>query len=164
MSDYSVNDILNLSKNKIEKIPNDYFAKKYKDNINIISKVKTIDLSQNKIIIIENEAFAIFESLKSLILSNNKLSSISFLSCKNLVNLEILDLANNNLDDKILPITIKLPYLTTLKLNDNNIRNFEILNLNHFTELEILEVDFTKIKEINSFFYNNLPLKYQVYY
>lgn len=80
--------ILDLSKNKIQRIENGTFA---------IKTLQILKLSDNRISHITENAFEALTSLETLLLDRNKLENIPSRLLNNLSCLTYFDLSNNNL-------------------------------------------------------------------
>lgn len=163
---------LDLSKNLISQISEETFKE--------VTSLKELNLEDNRLKIIPSNAFRSLGSLKILQLSNNKIEDIKYLGLQGLNDVESIELRNNSLDFlnkednsiKSSPFqrlknlaTLDLSYnkfqtiledftlenLKLLRLEYNNIYNFDINDLQSYFLWDDLTIDLShnKIKTID---------------
>ena len=127
--------VLILSNNQLQMLPFGMLAP-LKENMN------SIDMSDNRIITIQNDFFTFTPNLKILRLNDNQIQKLQINTFNDLKRLEVLDLSNNNLNEITRNVFNKLTSLTSLNLSGNkivtltgnpfkNLYNLKILNLNN---------------------------------
>ncbi|XP_063923353.1 leucine-rich repeat-containing G-protein coupled receptor 6-like [Zophobas morio] len=126
---------LSLVNNSIERIERRAFS---------FSSIDEIDLSNNRIEVLEREIF--FVGVKNLFLRNNKINYIQEGAFQ--VSVEILDLSYNKLSHVHDGVVSHLIYLQDLRLSHNNI--FEMPNITQMERLEVLDLSYNKIKSVQS--------------
>ena len=124
------------------------------DGLKKLSKIKfyelkTLNLKENNIIIINCLKNFKCETLENLNLSGNKLSDINILDRVNFPELKELDLNNNEISD-INPLkTVKFDKLEKLILNRNKISDINSLEKANFPELKELNLGSNEISDIS---------------
>jgi len=117
------------------------------NGIELITKepetIKTIDLSNNKLIGIGAEQIEMFPNLEQLNLSNNQLTSFPALK---LPKLEKLNIKKNNID---MLSDLDLPELTKLKAGQNPIHTLSNLNLPKLKKLKMKDNKLSKVYKVH---------------
>jgi hypothetical protein len=141
-------EILNASNSLINYIHEETFVRQ--------SKLQTVDLSRNQLVVIEPNTFKHNRFLKTLSLANNELLKLpegdSFL---NTISLIVLDLSACNLSN-IPPNTFRqLPNLETLYISHNN---FKVMpHLQNVERLITLDVSHNYLTDVNSEVFSASP-------
>lgn len=121
-----------------------------------MKNLETLDLAGNQIKEITEENLWGLSKLRYINLSENQIQKIhphAFLRCYDLVE---LDLGNNRIND--VTFLIKLKYLSTLYLNNNKIKNFDLPKLK-MRYLKFFRADANLLTEIPSFLQHSTKLK-----
>ena len=129
------------------------------------SKLDLSNLDIDRIDSVQSDCADLLAKVETLDLSNNKISFIGelVLSTNFFPNLNILLLFNNQLNEEVFAaLKLASKDLRVLKLYGNNIRNLDGLNLKMHEQLEIIKLDFAQSHQVTSFFHNKLPDTYKV--
>ena len=108
---------INISKNRLKRVPNNLF----KQN----AVLERLDISKNQIYSVENEAFVHLADLKHLHLQSNKLDKIHAATFVYNVNMTYLDISSNILIDLPVSLLDSTRSLLVFNLSDNRISNLE---------------------------------------
>ncbi|XP_076250323.1 uncharacterized protein LOC143190107 [Rhynchophorus ferrugineus] len=95
------------------------------ENLKNMTSLGVLNLSNNNLTFLPRALFISSFNLKQLDISSNRIFSISLGLFSSLQQLEFLDLSNNNMSLNLNAILL-LRKLKILKLNGNNVRNFNI--------------------------------------
>lgn len=124
--------------------------------------VRTLNLSENRILTIENGAFSNNTYLESIDLSNNELAIFDpqwFSNCRSLQDISV----NRNKIVEVNPI----PFLSldrnisvTIRLSTNLIRQFDPILFEYFDDIEVLDISNNFITEIQEDLFTNRTVKY----
>lgn len=121
-----------------------------------MKNLETLDLVGNQIKEITEESLWGLSKLRYINLSENQVQKIhphAFLRCYDLVE---LDLGNNRIDN--VEFLTKLKYLSTLYLNNNKIKNFDLPKLK-MRYLKFFRADANLLTEIPNFLQHSTKLK-----
>ncbi|XP_035512646.1 toll-like receptor 13 [Morone saxatilis] len=113
--------------------------------------VTELDVGENKITTIEEEAFRSMKRLRILTLSHNKLSSVPA-ATKNIPTLAELDLSSNNITGLKCSDFANLTKLRQLNLYLNRITTLDKCVFKDLKQLEVLKLQNNRISKLNSAF------------
>ena len=168
---------INLSHNKIkdlsflnEKFPKLKFLIVEDNNIKDLDILKTNTLEELEFLSLYGNFFNNLHSftkknwtnLNYLSLSNNKITDISDLLKVNLPNLNVLNLSNNKIVNIDCFKELNFPELRELFLNNNKIE--KINDITDFSNLEILNLGYNYISDINNLKYSKFKKKIKELY
>lgn len=132
-------DVLDLQFNRLQSVP---------EIIQNKSTIRTLDLSNNALIVLESDPFRTLRTLELLNLSANSLTAIGSDSLTGLINLKCLDLSANNLtqlDDKVLLPVTNLQYLN---LSSNKLEVLNEVSFSSLTKLQQLDVSWNRLARV----------------
>ncbi|XP_037550292.1 toll-like receptor 13 [Nematolebias whitei] len=118
--------------------------------------VTKLDLADNSLEIIPDNAFTPMRSLKILTLSKNRFISVPS-AIRNLPNLSKLDLNTNKITAVKCQDFSKMTKLIELNLYNNSIQDLKPCVFEDLVELQILRLQCNMINKINGSFENHLP-------
>jgi Leucine-rich repeat (LRR) protein len=129
---------MNLSHNAIKKINFGVFK---------LPALNTLNLSNNKIHTIEEDAFLVAQNLTDLDLSNNKLMKIGSGMLTGLVQLKIFNLKSNQIGE-IVKFPNQLKNLQNLTLSSNNLTDLNEETFSELSGLEKLDLSYNQLESI----------------
>ena len=138
-----------LSSNQFSKVPM---------GLRVLSKLKTIDLSENSINRLDNSSFVAFNttSLYGISLANNGIETFDSSIFKPIPNVEVMNLANNRIRELKQGVFNEIKSLRMLRLDNNKLRDINgiLLGLN---QLQWLNVSSNRLQWFDyAFFPKNL--------
>uniref|UniRef100_A0A6C0EAI8 Uncharacterized protein n=1 Tax=viral metagenome TaxID=1070528 RepID=A0A6C0EAI8_9ZZZZ len=145
---------LNLKYKKLKEIP---------PNIKYLTKLQTLNLSENKLKKIKENTFDNLTNLQQLFLGSNELRIIKENTFDKLTNLHYLDVGNNQLTEIKENAFDRLTDLTHLYLNGNKLKEIKENIFDKLTNLQTLNLNsnkLTKIKENTFYGLTNLHTLY----
>jgi hypothetical protein len=131
---------MNLSHNAIKKI---------NFGVSKLPALNTLNLSNNKIHTIEEDAFSVAQNLTDLDLSNNKLIKIGSGMLTGLDQLKILNLKSNQIKEiEMFPNQLK--NLQNLTLSSNNLTDLDEETFSELSALEKLDLSYNQLESIRA--------------
>lgn len=118
------------------------------DKLKLLTSLKSIDLSQNKIMKVDNNTFKNLHSLRELNLSNNKFNNIS-LNFMTDSHLNVLNFSHNNLSVLSEDTFKNLKNLHTLDMSFNQLGYLNGSIFGNLENLEILNISYNKLKVLD---------------
>ncbi|XP_067934763.1 leucine-rich repeats and immunoglobulin-like domains protein 2 isoform X2 [Watersipora subatra] len=146
---------LNLARNSISSIDNQTWSQAS------ASAISNLDLSENKLSVIQLGNFVDARNLKQLNLSSNRISQIEEASFMHLRTLETLDLRNNELSDSLQSpanaVFSSLSSLVSLQLSGNKLQSITSKLLRGLEALQTLELGENPVAMVESYAFSTLP-------
>ncbi|KAL7026929.1 hypothetical protein ACKWTF_005238 [Chironomus riparius] len=138
---------LSAKHNSIENVP----------SLNNLENVKTLDLSDNGLKIIDPEVLKRLPLLEDLNLSGNQIPLFINSTFDNLPNLKTLDISRNNIAELSPEIFNKLPELQKVSLDNNELTELPEKIFNKNPKLQVVNLNGNKINRISPETFENLP-------
>jgi Leucine-rich repeat (LRR) protein len=121
---------------------------------NTAINMEWLNLSNNKIMDIEEKAFSGLRNLKSLVLENNNIQNLKKKLFVELTVLIQVSLGQNKLTTFDFEIFKKNPKLVYLKISNNNITHFATISTSFQLDLKVLSIERNRIRTLS---FKNLP-------
>jgi len=122
--------------------------------INSFTKLESLNISHNKLLLLKENQFNRLNDLNVLDLSFNELFYFELNAFKGLNNLKDLNLSNNHFTE--IEDFINLPNLETINLDFNKINKIKSNTFTSLNKITSVSLNFNKIKEINENSFKNL--------
>ncbi|XP_022913931.2 leucine-rich repeat-containing protein 15-like [Onthophagus taurus] len=152
--------VRNMSKLKVFTIKNSGLSRIYPAMFRNVPRIEKVKFYENKLTEIPSGVFDGF-TFKEISLHNNKINLIETNAFSSMENLQSLNLSHNDLDAMSRNWFYNLPNLTTVDFSYNKIRTIPTKIFIHARKVKYIYLDYNDISEIQRIAFEGLPnLKY----
>nr|XP_032530182.1 protein artichoke-like isoform X1 [Danaus plexippus plexippus]XP_032530183.1 protein artichoke-like isoform X1 [Danaus plexippus plexippus]XP_032530185.1 protein artichoke-like isoform X1 [Danaus plexippus plexippus] len=142
-------EILNISMNNLHELPG---------NLNMLSTLKTLDLSNNFIKSFDGNIINSIHTLETIKMHRNRIVELRPGTFRDLINLGTIDLENNQLEAIHSLAIASLPNLVSIYLSNNHIIDIPDRAFSNLPKLRVIDLQGNRLQFISMRAFDSIPL------